>query len=683
MNGNIFILDIENDDITSMTGKNLSHYNNTWVLSKEPERKDGASYGADDEWETLYDLETEEWIKTSEKPMRTLTDNFTPVEANIVDSNILGAFVDYVVQYVSDDGACLYYRERNIDGLFRLENYSVYNNTYNKNSIIGAYDNNQSYIKNFNNSVMIYPNIRKTINGNTAIGLSYTLSWNRIGSILTPFGDLLEDYIVSFYIANNKQYIISKTGSGYIRVTRLGVDIPDRIERIAQYIHKINTVDTVNIIVEKVTSIQSEIGSLDWNNKFLIKNNIIDTVLKPVSTYHVNSGYNPLYEVTKKRSSSMIVSDTSFELFGILTDAQTDNAYNLEFTGTDMFLENIDVFYGTVQPSIYRYSITNGNQRINTDLDGLLFPLGVMAPFPVGTEWSLQNEIASIGKTSHDLLAVGLTDGNKTLDLYLYSNQVYFGQDSFDLFGVQYIYDGDYIYQGNERIAMAFGYKYIGCDNASAYFYNTWDNSIYQFNGSRSLTKYIDMSNRKNILIGRYDGYSGEMILITEDEILKSRNNSIMNYPYVAENSRHAIIPTKKGSFIKLNDGSRVLLSPKDGNTEPFEIVTSYIGVDGSTVCDYERVDVRLYSPDKSELSFFAELQTINQDTKESEQKLVELSGHDWSIDGYKTIRLTPKYKKGTGLSLRIYSDMNIYVTGIEFTYNPSGRTANGQRNGL
>jgi len=670
MNGSFFILDTATEEIASMTGKYLSHYNNAWVLSKEPERSAGASgYGAADEWEALYDLQNEAWLPVPEKNI-----SIAAVSANIVDVNVIGSFVDYVVQYRSS-GAYQYYRDRNVDGVFSTADYSVYASANYTESILGPYNKSQTYIKQFNNSVMLYPNLRMVILGNEIVSYSYTLNRNRIGTILVPFGDLADDALPSMFSDGGKQYLITKNAAGYIRIMRLGIDVPNRIERMAQYVHRINTVDPVNILIERETRITAEPGSLDWNNKFEIINDAQSQNVQNPSAWHVNSGYNPIYEITGLRSASMIVSNTVFTLYGALSDG----GFSLDFINAGIIGYGIDVFYDEVPPPAYKYTIFNGIRRIESRLENLPFPEGVIAPFPAGTKWSMHNEVAAVGEMSRGILAAGMMDGNKTLDLYLFSNQIYFGEDFFVLFGLQYIFDGDYIYQDGVKITMAFGYIFAGCDNNAAYFYNPWDKSIYLFTGSRTLAKVMNLSNRSLVKAGRYDGFSGEMILLTEDEILKNREGIIMNFPYKPGGN---ITATKKGPYIELDGGNRILLSPINGGIDEFEVITEFIGVDGSTLCDYERIDVRLYSPAKTPLAFTAEMQTINQDTKESEQKRIDLKADDWSSDGYKTIKLIPQYKKGTGLSLRIYSGEEIFIAGIEFTYEPVARTANSQRSG-
>jgi len=678
MNGKFFIFDTSSKNITSTDGKYLSPYNGRWVLSKEPTRLLSASYGDVNEWQVLYDLENG-WINVPSKPMRALGLNLSITEAKIVDVNIIGPFVDYIVQYKSD-GQYLYYRDRNIDGVFVTENYTVYDPDNNTKSIIGAYDIGQTYIKQFNNSVMLYPNLRLVINGNAVVAYSYAVVPERIGTILIPFGDLLEDYMPNMYLYNNNQYIISKNSLGYIRIIRLGTNIPERIERMAQYVHRINTVDTNNLLIEREERITIEPGSLDWNNKFRIKNNVNSNISQQTLTYHVNSAYNPLYNITGLRSVSMIISDTSFTLFGILTNQETEYKFTLDFINSTLINGNIQVFYGNTQPNIYRYSLVNGINRINTQFEDQSFPIGVIVPFPISTRWSIHNEVTAVGEMSQGLLAPSMISDNKTLDMYIFSNQIYFGKDSFDLFGIRYVFDGDNIYQeGIEKIAMAFGYLFMGSNNDAAFFYSSWDKSVYSFTGSRSLNKLLSLSNRSNVKTGRYDGFSGEMIFLTEDEILKSFDGRIMNFPYKPGNN---IIPTKVGAYITLADGRNIMFSPKDGLNDIFEVITEFIGIDGSTVCDYERIDLRLFSPDKSTFEFTVELQTINQDTKESEQKKIIIKGADWSADGYKTVKLIPQYKKGIGLSLRVYSEQIIYITGIEFTYESTARTSNSQRTG-
>jgi hypothetical protein len=676
----------------SMAGKFVSPYSGneeTWVLSKEPERKSDADYGAVDEFEVILNLYTGAWLAVPQKDVAVVVGNEVkrPVGCKIVDVNVIGSFVDYVVQYIMEKAAdiptrCLYFRDRNVDGIFSTANYSVFSQYENDcaNSILGSYKDQETYIRKFNNSVMLYNNLRMVINGNAVMAYSYAVLRQRVGVIFVPFGDLQEDYIPNYYYYADKEYVISKTATGYLRIIRLGKDIPNRIERIAQYVHKINTVDVVNILVEREERVTAEHGSLDWNNKFEIVNGITSVGRKDKTQCHVNSGYNPLYEITGLRSSSMIIDDTSFALYGRLYNQPVEDGYSLKFFNTEIKGNgSIDVYYDAVQPSKYRYSLVKGVQRYNSLFDDQSFPLGVIVPFPVGTRWSMHNEIIAVGIMSRGLMAPGLLDSNKTLGVYQFSRQIYFGEDSFVLFGIQYVFDGDCIYQDSEQIAMAFGYRFMGCDNLAAYFYNPWDKSVYQFTGSRSLTRVLSLTNKSEVKTARYDGFSGEMILLTRDEIIKKRGNVLMSFPYVPGDE---VIPTKRGGYVQLADGERILLSPLGGEVDFFEIVTEFIGVDGSTVCDYERVDIRLFSPDKRSIDFTVELQTINQDTKESERKKIELKANEWSSDGYKTIKLMPQYKKGTGLSLRIYSGDEMFVTGIEFTYERIGRTANSQRTG-
>jgi hypothetical protein len=709
MNGTFFQYD--NTTLTDMSGKFVSPYfrsdgipdgeGNTndgeqWVLSREPDQRSSRAtgYGTADEFDVLFNLNIEQWLPLPIKESITGLAE-PPLSANIVDVNVIGSFIDYIIQYVlTQTGTapnvtptkCMYFRDRNVDGVLQTADYSVkasQNNDW-ANSILGTYGDQETYIKQFNNSVMLYSNLRMVINGNAVQSYSYTVERRRIGTILVPFGDLQEDYIPNYYTFNQKQYLISKNGNGYIRIIRLGTDIPNRIERIAQYVHKINTVDVINILVERVIKVTAEHGSLDWNNKFEIVNNVTSTqavALTDRPTYHINSAYNPLYEITGLRSTSMIVDDTVFTLYGKIFNQTQDNALSLNFLNS-LLIENgsIDVFIDIVNPPKYAYSLINGIQRFNTQFEGQDFPAGVIVPFPISTKWSMHNEVIAIGVMGLSLMAPSLTDNNITLDIYLYSRQVYFGRDSFILFGVQYVFDDDFIYQDSNQIAMAFGYKFLGCDNQAAYFYNPWDKSVYLFTGSRILNKIIDLTNRTRVKIGRYDPFSNEMILLTENEILKKRDNTIMNYPYVPSDN---IIPTKQGAYVQLDDGTRILLAPIGENIDLLDLQTEFIGVDGSTINDYERVDIRLHSPDRKPLKFTVELQTINQDTKESEHKNIELNANEWSIDGYKTIKLIPQYKKGTGLSLHITTQDEIFITGIEFTYEPIARTANSQRSGF
>lgn len=673
MNGTFFVLS-PNGAQTSLDGLYLSHYNDTWVLAQFPRLLGNV-------WAVGIDLVAMDF-RIASAPISGIA------SAKVVEANIVGAFYDFVAEHrtsTTDDTAQrFFFRYRNIDGIPSTENYSINNSGDWTSSILGSYDNGQTYLERFNNSVMLYNEpfggLRMNILGNSIVSYSFAVMPDKIGTILIPFGDTPQDYFPHKYTENDKQYIISKNGTGFIRVTRLGIDVPNRIERMAQFIYRINTVDVVNILVEQGSRISAENGSLDWNNKFRIINNIQGNNAQTFNMHHVNSAYNPQPEITGLRSSSMIISDTSFDLYGYIFNDPLPNGYTLEFVNAGLSREGIDVYFDTIQPSKYRYSIVNGVQIFNSLFKDLSFPLGVIVPFPLGTEWNMHSEVIAVGKISLDLFTQGNTFNNRTLDTYIFSNQIFFGNTAFDLFGVMYIFDGSFIYQGDDRIVIALGYMFVGSNNQQAFFYNPWDKSVYQFTGSRNLNKILSLTNRLPVKAGRYDGFADEMIFLTDDEILKNRGDVIMNFPYPPG---EVIIPTVEGAYIQLADGSRQLLSPLNGDVDIFDLETSFIGVDGSTVCDYERVDVRLYSPGRTSLNFTVELQTINQDTKESEMKQITLKGNDWSLDGYKTIKLIPKFKKGTGLALRITSKQEIFIAEIEFTYDPVSRTANSQRSGF
>jgi hypothetical protein len=669
-----------------MIGKYISPFfdgvKEKWVVSKEPVRSATASgYGKPDEWEVLFDISAGAWIPVTEKVLEINDVPYVPTRTEIADVNIIGPYVDFVIKYTNETTQAMYFHERMLDSYFRSANYSIGNADNYQKSIVGDFRNDPFRVIQFNGSVMLHDHIRMNTLLDQAVTFGYTESPVQAGVILAPYGGLKENTLIDKYTEGEDQYLIYTDSNGAKIVMCLSSKIENRIERIGQYISKINTVDVKNLMVEyEGNIIQLENGSIDWNNKFEIISNIKDAGVYPLTTYHVNSAYNPNYEITGKRSCSLVADDVVFTLYGELSILTDIGKYGIKLQHN--VFNDIDVFWDTESPAIYKYSANGDTIYEKSALGGIAFPNGVIVPFPVGTEWPIQNDIQAIGYMQSNTMGQGLLLENRTMEIYMYNAQVYYGSSSFVLYGIQYVFDGDYIYTalGMERIAMAFGYQFLGCDNSSAYFYSLWDKGVYSFNGARDLQKIINLSNRKEIKSGRYDSYSGEMIITARGEILKIRENIIMNFPAEPGN---IIIPTKKGPYIQLTDGSFIKHQPQGESIDEFNLETEYLGVDGSTVCDYERMDIRLHSTEKNAVKLEIGVKTINQDTKESEARTVNVLARDWSEDGYKTIRITPKYKKGTGAALSIRSLDLIQVVNIEFTYEALGRTANSRNNGV
>jgi hypothetical protein len=117
MNGVFFQYD--NTTLTDMSGKFVSPYfrsdgildpetNETndgeqWVLSREPDQRSSRTtvgvYGTANEFDVLYNLNIEKWLPIPVKNM-SIAGGITPIAANIVDVNVIGSLVDYVIQYV-------------------------------------------------------------------------------------------------------------------------------------------------------------------------------------------------------------------------------------------------------------------------------------------------------------------------------------------------------------------------------------------------------------------------------------------------------------------------------------------------------------------------------------------------------------------------------------------------------
>jgi hypothetical protein len=643
---------------------------NTWVIIDVPKRNSGASYGAPNEWQAIFDLQTQAYIPGVVK-------NIIPwnkgniINAEIVDCFIGMGFIAYMICYSLDNEANLFWKEVNYDSRFMAVDYTSYQGVIPPlNSAVGQVPEETS-VKQFNGSVLAYNNIRLNYIKDSPQSISYTKNQNSIGVLLAPYGEVEDNVPVQFI--NNT--LIYKTTGGY-SIIKLGTDIQDRVTKIANYVYAINTIDVKNIIVElEGIGLQLEYGSLDWNNKVELILKVPNIGDPTVNYYHVNTAYNANYEVTGKRSASYIGDDLIVPLGGILDYSKSGPGYY-----TIMLIHAdgvpIDIYYSggsnDIRPT-YRYTQNGNSKQQDSMLNEITFPDGIIVPYPVGIEWDQNNEIYAVSRVSIETTAIGLVWENKTIAAYLYEKNVYYGKNIFLLYGVMYIFDGNDIYllDTMERVCHAFGYTFLGVDTGRAYFYSKWDKAVYVFNGSRDLSYLLDMSNKGEIINSMYDSYSNELIMLTKDDILIVKNGQMLSFPNPVHDR---FFRTIYGTWTYGGAGAMRLSPDGDGAVEHFRLRTEYFGVDGSTVCKYDRFDIRLYSQSRKKAALKIRADTINQGSRESDEKTVEIKSLDWSNEGYKTIQIVPKYQRGQGCALEINSDDLIAITNIELYMDEAER---------
>lgn len=316
----------------------------------------------------------------------------------------------------------------------------------------------------------------------------------------------------------------------------------------------------------------------------------------------------------------------------------------------------------------YRYSEKNGEIYHDDKYDNTQWWIGstsIFLPLGLGSTFSGINYLASTVELPGNYSVRLYTQNNNSFLLYNITQQSYYGQTIFTIYGSSYYYDSQGIYyigdgSSNEFVCYAIGMKFLANSGTEAYFYSPVDKYLYTFTGSNTLTKAVPLSNVPEIKDAVFSSVDQTLFLLFEDDTLYAQNGISSAY-FTNFTGIKELQGTVKGCSIIETSKSFHILNPEEGEVIPLHIETEYTGSDDAVwQCSY--VDLMLYN-NNNEVDFTVEVDMMGTENQ-SVKKNIHLKKSDFKND-YCKVRVSPKVNNGQGFKVAIYSKSKISIMSI------------------
>lgn len=263
---------------------------------------------------------------------------------------------------------------------------------------------------------------------------------------------------------------------------------------------------------------------------------------------------------------------------------------------------------------------------------------------------------------------------------YQIGNEISGIYESFMLFGQTYFFDGLKIYAVNLSssniilqivpIVDASGMTLICQSPTTVFFLSDFDNSIYTFDGGRSLTKQIRMSQKSAIVHGVFGVEENTLALkLTNNNIIFMRDALMSEISTSGGELRatvNGIILANSSGYTRYSYNTNTL-SGEVQTVEPLVLQTAYYGTDRNALQSTTRWVIRLYNSAKDLTTVTITGYSFTQDKILNESKTFTIGdvNNAWDSDGYAFISYIPSSPRNIATSLKIETAKKLTITDV------------------
>ena len=534
----------------------------------------------------------------------------------------------------------------------------------NSNTLIGSYGKlTNTYSKLATKEIRIHWSRGLATGRQVSIGLASTpIAFDVMGTVLSDIGGFDETYAPYHY--NGKLlYRTNNGGFEIVQYENVGSQNTPRIQRISDNLYKINTISPLNIL--DVSTKTLSLGSSDYNGRFS---------LQSVATPSTSSNKKIVAQLRAPYSSGADYGD-------VLTQIPTPTSANIDIISykvpnlTTYNLDLIDVYIEDV------YSFTQdeyGTEKVLSDPDNPLYIPDTRLPVPM-----MSNYTSGVAQNSGTTFFL-----NPTFDGYEIGNDKRGDYRAFSLFGQTYLFDSFSIYIANiqtnilvglDFICSAVGMLFVAQSPTEAYFISDFDNSLYIFNGGRSLSKAKEMTLLEPVLSGVYSVKESTLLLNTRNTFIWIRDGLITQQTKLsAQVGNVSLFSTTDGIVIsnlttrhyKYPYYPQVLFGFSSQIVKPLSFQTAYYGQTANQKSNVLEYVITLYSETRLPMTVIITEKSKDQDAQYENTVRQELYRDDWDSIGYAHIRLIPVYQKSLGSSLQIDIAEKVVVLDVSIVWD-------------
>lgn len=482
-----------------------------------------------------------------------------------------------------------------------------------------------------------------------SVALLDDISTDAMGVILTNVG-AINDLYQPEILADDT--ILYQDDMDKFRIKRVSSLPLNPIQKISDSAYKVNTISPLNVIDLDTASL--DVGSLDFNNRMLFTSSAMPTTSTKIASF-IQGTYSNSIDTGDKLVTILNPTTSSVELIG----------YRLPVVGTSTKRYSVDTYFN----DIYSFSTgSNGIELVLPEKQDTVYVASSFLPMPAGSRYLNQtvqgSNVTMFLKPNYDGYSIG--------------NDIVGNFDIFSLFGQTYLFDGLKIYLASldtvtgifaskDFVCSAIGLKLAAITPTSAYFVSAFDNSLYTFDGGRSLSKYKRLNALSKIVNGVYSTVDNELLFETTDSFIWVRDGIITQNYKAADQVDLRLVDTKNGIVIGNDISSwRYSYFEESGSTVvPLALQTSFYGFNTDEKSILSNWVITIYNERKDTVNITGYSYSIDEDVERTQVVNWTINPVDYNDGGYARIRLQPQTQRSLGTSLRLESAKKILVVSI------------------
>jgi hypothetical protein len=284
----------------------------------------------------------------------------------------------------------------------------------------------------------------------------------------------------------------------------------------------------------------------------------------------------------------------------------------------------------------------------------------------------------------------GVPDIDYDYDGYELGNDLMGVWKSFYLFGERYIFDGYAIwitsfngslYQTKAFVCQALGMQFIAVAPTEAFFLSTSDNSLYSYNGGRSLVKAKRMNDLRNssngietITDGIYNVRDNTLLLQTASTFVWIRDGIVTLNNKKANQTSITLYDTANGIQIANNTlkwrYSYSILTGPTSTVVPLTWQSAFHSLKGNELSVTLAWIITIFSPEGPiTMPITLRCHSFDQDGYNLQRDDMTVNPADWDALGFVRLRTQPKSPKALASSVQVDTTVHIVITDISVEY--------------
>ncbi|HXK36981.1 MAG TPA: hypothetical protein VJ553_05370 [Candidatus Paceibacterota bacterium] len=497
------------------------------------------------------------------------------------------------------------------------------------------------------------------------IGAENTLPMDCLGVPVTNVGEF-DEYFVPHVVDNGSTRLnCIYRYNGVLFFFSITSGATNTLQRVSDNLYMVNCLSPINAV--DVANRTLTLGANDYNGRMLLRS-VAAILASSVKAVGVMQGKHANSIDTGDKLITQTFSTTTNLIPGIELPSFIDRA--VPDYGVNIYLADL---YSTTYRSVNVMSAIG-------DLADKLYISDTRIPFGMGYTFTppvMQTEIETIFA---GVGVLGATDVENDYLCYELGNQITGIFEGFLLFGQRFLFDGNQIYlaqfsgsiyTGKEPMCPAYGMVLVATSPTLIYFYSGFDNSIYTFNGGRSLEKLIRMNDIDTILQGVFNVRDNSLLLETTTTLVWVRDGVITENVKKVSQTGLGLYDTRLGIILANNTLSWQYNFSATGMTSIVALTwqSAYHGLLNNILSIATTWIITLYSATRQTAAVTLTCYSFDQDATFENTSPITIRPADWNAQGFYRCRIQPRNQLALASSVKVATAQKMAITDVSVEY--------------